>query len=66
MSDTLFSSFLMVDAAVAARRASGGKEHERPAGSEKNARELFVTAFLRALQKAAPSGTTSSAATPRS
>jgi hypothetical protein len=56
MSDTLFSSFLMVDrplAPVAGRRSPGGaKEQERPVRSEKNARELFETAFLRALQEA--------------
>jgi hypothetical protein len=63
MSDMLFSSFLMVDqplAPVAARRAPGVRE--RPAPSEKNARELLVAAFLRALQEAAPGATASPAA----
>jgi hypothetical protein len=66
MSDTFFSSFLMVDrplAPVARSRAPGdAKEQERPNRSEKNAREVFVTAFLRALQEVTP-GATASAAT---
>jgi hypothetical protein len=66
MSDTFFSSFLMVDrplAPVARSRTPGdAKEQERPNRSEKNAREVFVTAFLRALQEVTP-GATASAAT---
>jgi hypothetical protein len=61
MSETLFSSFLMVDrpqTPVAGRRAPGGsRDEKRPARSEANARELFVMAFLRALQEAAPDAT---------
>lgn len=58
MSDALFSSFLMVDrplAPVARRRASGTpKGQERTARSETAARKLFVMAFLRAFEEAAP------------
>ena len=58
MSDTLFSSFLMVDRppapAAEPRATRGRKEQERPARSEKNARELFVAAFLRAIHETAP------------
>ena len=65
MSDTLFSSFLMVDrplGPVARRRApSGAKEQESPTRSEKNAREAFVTAFLRALQEVTPAPAATSA-----
>ena len=61
MSETLFSSFLMVDrplTPVAGRHAPGGsRDEKRPARSEANARELFVMAFLRALQEAAPDAT---------
>jgi hypothetical protein len=67
MSDTLFSSFLMVDrplGPVARRRApSGAKEQGRPTRSEKNARQVFVAAFLRALQEATPGVTAAPAAT---
>jgi hypothetical protein len=66
MSDTLFSSFLMVDrplAPVVNWLAPGGfKKQERPGRSENDAREVFVTAFLRALQEATPGLTTAPAA----
>jgi hypothetical protein len=65
MSDTLFSSFLMLDrplAPVARRRASGvAGEQERPARPEGSAREAFVTAFLHALQEVTPDVTTPAA-----
>lgn len=68
MTDTLFSSFLMVDRPlkpVAGRGASSNpKGYGRPARSEKSARELFVMAFLRALQEAAPDATAFTAAAP--
>jgi hypothetical protein len=58
MSDMLFSSFLMVDrphVPTTSRLPSGGfKKQERPGRSENAAREVFVTAFLRALQEATP------------
>lgn len=60
MTDTLFASFLMVDrplppaAERRAPRAGGGQRH--PTSSETGARDLFVRAFLRALQEAAPTG----------
>jgi len=67
MSDTLFSSFLMIDrplAPVARWLALGGfKEQERPSRSENTAREVFVTAFLRALQEATPGVTAAPAET---
>ena len=67
MSDTLFSSFLMVDQPLApvGRRQSpdGARKQERPARSEQKARELFVRAFLRALQETAPGVAGSPAAT---
>ncbi|MGO9233086.1 MAG: hypothetical protein ACLP4V_02975 [Methylocella sp.] len=68
MSDTLFSSFLMVDrplTPVAGWGASSSpKGQGHPARPEKNARELFVMAFLRALQEAAPDATDSIGAAP--
>src|SRR6202012_2952175 len=52
MSDTLLSSFLMIDrplAPASGRSAAGAKEQKCSARSE-NARELFVGAFLHTLQ----------------
>lgn len=63
MSDTLFSSFLMVDRSVAGRRTLGGsKDQERASRPTPNDRELFVAAFLRALQETAPTMAASRAA----
>ena len=68
MSDSLFSSFLMVDrrlAPVASRVVPGGglKKQERSGRSENAAREIFVTAFLRALQEASAGMTAAPAET---
>jgi hypothetical protein len=68
VSDTLFSSFLMVDQPLTPP-ARGGlsrspKGRGLPAASEKNARDLFVTAFLRALQEAALDATAFTAVAP--
>src|SRR5208337_1037060 len=50
---------------VSGRGASSSpKGRGRPAHSEKNTRELFVMAFLRALQEAAPDATAFTAAAP--
>ena len=60
MSDTLFSTFLMVDRPLTTaerRSASSGPKERGSAGCEKNVRERFVMAFLRALQEAAPDAT---------
>lgn len=57
MSDALFSSFLMVDRPLdreTGRRATRGVRQQ---GSEEKVRELFVAAFLHALQEAAPVAT---------
>ena len=66
MTDTLFSSFLMVDrppAPTAGLRAGrGAKGLEVRTRPEKIARERFVTAFLHAFQESAPA--TSQTATP--
>jgi hypothetical protein len=61
MSDTLFSSFLMVDQPLApvGRRQS----HDGARKQERQARELLVMAFLRALQETAPGVAASPAAT---
>jgi hypothetical protein len=64
MTDTPFSSFLMVDqpAAAGLRAELGVKEREGRTQPERFAREHFVTAFLHAFQEAAP--TASQAAAP--
>ncbi len=54
MSDTLFSSFLMVDRRLAPVAPGGFKKQVPTARSEDAARAVFVTAFLRALQEATP------------
>jgi hypothetical protein len=58
MTDTLFSSFLMVDRSpspIAGRGAPATANRQaRAPGSEQHTRELFVIAFLRALKEAAP------------
>jgi hypothetical protein len=63
MTDTLFSSFLMVDrpiVPVARRSATDASKEERPHRSEK-ARELFASAFVRAFKEAASNDTASAA-----
>jgi hypothetical protein len=67
MSDTPFSSFLMVDQPPppVGRRQSPdrGRKQKRPARSEREARDLFVMALLRALHETAPGVAASPGAT---
>lgn len=64
MADALFSSFLMVDPPMAPagkRCAPGGARAQRRADLAPNDRELFVTAFLRAVQETMTSPTVNQA-----
>src|SRR3954449_10650616 len=57
MTETLFSSFLMIDrpvAPVAGRRTPSVSGGQPARESEEKVHELFARAFLRALEEAAP------------